>query len=103
MPPRAPAGVYYSSDDTAFVTQWVLQWLFIVSGYAFMKSKSSFTSYFLRYLGIFAFGVTLNIIGDSIARPGWYNDIGNTIFQMFYVVFITAISFCASACAATRS
>jgi len=86
-------GDTYSYHDSLFVTQWVLQWLFIVSGFAFMKSRSSFSSYFVRYFAVFVIGVTCNVIGDSISRPGWYNDLGNTIFQMFYVVMIVLVSF----------
>lgn len=40
---------------------------------------------------VFFFGVALNAIGDAVARPDtWYTDLGNTIYQMWYVVFILA-------------
>ena len=41
-------GTVYSEYNTGFVTHWVLQWLFVISGIAFMMSKASFGSYFLR-------------------------------------------------------
>ena len=88
-------GTIYSEHNTGFCTQWVLQWLFVVSGVAFMMSRSAFGAYFVRYGLVFAFGVACNVLGDVIARPNWSRDLGNTVFQMFYVVFITAISFCA--------
>ena len=88
-------GTAYSEHNHGFATEWVLQWLFIVSGIAFMMSKATFSAYFVRYGTVFAVGVVFNIIGDAIARPEWYRDLGNTIFQMFYVVFITAVSFAA--------
>ena len=41
-------GTVYSAHNTGFVTHWVLQWLFVISGIAFMMSKATFLSYFAR-------------------------------------------------------
>jgi hypothetical protein len=86
-------GMYFSSDNTAFVTQWVLQWLFIISGVAFMMSNARFQAYMSRYGAIFVVGVVCNIIGDAIGRPMWYTDCGNTVYQMFYVLVIIMLAF----------
>ena len=88
-------GTEYSHNNSLFVTEWVLQFLFTISGICFMMSKASFGTYMVRYSAVFFFGVACNVIGDAIARPGWYNDLGNTVFQMFYVVFLIACSACA--------
>ena len=78
-------GTTYSIHNTTFVTMLVLPWLFIVSGIAFMMSRSSAPGYFGRLAAIFAIGVGFNILGDSIARPEWWRDIGDTVYQMAYV------------------
>lgn len=85
-------GTFYSEHNTVFATELCLQWLFIVSGVAFMLSKASFGAYLTRYTAVFLFGLTCNVIGDVIARPGWYLDLGNTVFQMSYVAFIVGAS-----------
>jgi hypothetical protein len=60
-----------------------------------MMSRAPFATYFARYTAVFVVGVVCNIIGDAVGqRPEWYLDFGNTIFQMFYVVFIMVLSFC---------
>ena len=74
-------GSALSEHNHGFVTEFVLQWLFIVSGIAFTMSRANFGTYFLRYAAVFAVGCVCNMIGDAIARPGWYNDLGNTIFR----------------------
>lgn len=90
------SGGHAFAEHNAFLTDmFALQFLFVTSGVAFMMSRRSFTSYFIRYAIIFVTGVVCNVIGDVVARPGWYTDIGNTIFHMSYVVAIVIVSFCA--------
>lgn len=79
-------GTQYSYHNTMLVTMVVLPWLFITSGIAFMMSRSSALGYFGRLGLLFVVGFLFNMFGDIIARPGWYDDIGNTVFQMSYVV-----------------
>lgn len=84
-------GSDYSEHNFLFTAEWVLQYLFLVSGIAFQLSQASFAAYVKRYSVVFLFGATLNIIGDAAARPDvWYTDLGTTIYQMWYVVFILA-------------
>ena len=85
-------GTTYSEHNTAFSTNLVLPWLFIVSGISFMLSRSSALHYFRRLSGLFVTGVLCNVFGDALARPHWYNDLGNTIYQMWFVVFIMSFA-----------
>jgi len=79
-------GHEYSESNTAFTSQWVLQWLFVTSGISFFMSRSSFVSFFARYGAVFLAGFVLNMLGDIISKPHWWNDFGNTVYQMFYVL-----------------
>lgn len=85
-------GDNYSAHNTFFVAQWVLPALLLTSGVAFMHSRSPLTHYLLRLAAVFAVGVAFNIVADTATRPGWYDDFGNTVFQMFYVVAIAALA-----------
>jgi len=81
-------GWTYSYHNTGFVTMIVLPWLCVVSGVAFAMSRSSAFAYFARLGLLFAVGMGFNIAGDMISRPNWIHDIGNTVFQMSFVVAI---------------
>ena len=60
-------GPVYSEHDAGFVTHWVLQWLFVVSGVSFMMSRSPCYVYFLPYLLVFVCGLTCNVVADDCA------------------------------------
>ena len=88
-------GADYSEHNHGLVSEWVLQWLFIVSGIGFAYSRSSLLGIILRCIIVFSFGLGLNVIGDAVSQRNdgrWYDDWGNTIFQMFYVVALIALS-----------
>uniref|UniRef100_A0A6U7MFS3 Acyltransferase 3 domain-containing protein n=1 Tax=Haptolina brevifila TaxID=156173 RepID=A0A6U7MFS3_9EUKA len=85
-------GDAYSAHDTFFTTQWVLPVLLLTSGIAFMQSSSPMWKYLSRLTAVFVVGFLCNMFADVIARPGWYKDIGNTVFQMFYVVAIAGLA-----------
>jgi hypothetical protein len=60
-----------------------------------MMSKSSAVGYFGRLGALLAFGVTCNIIGFAVANwlyqsesVQWWLDLGNVVYQMWYVVFL---------------
>ena len=85
-------GETYSEHNVGFTANMVLPYLFMVSGISFMMSRSSMYNYFRRLAALLVVGVTCNVIGDIIARPGWYTDLGNTVFQMWYVIFLMAFA-----------
>lgn len=89
-------GTVFSETNTGFVTKWVLQFLFVTSGIAFMSSRRSLHEYLLRYCLLLCAGLVCNVVGDSIARPGWPGDFGNTVFQNWYVVFLMLLAVCAA-------
>ena len=81
-------GTAYSAHNTGFCTMMVIPWLFIVSGIGFGMSKSGPVYYFGRLGVVLVVGICFNLIGDIFGRPGWEDDLGDTVYQMFYVVFI---------------
>ena len=84
----------YSRRNVLFSAQWTLPSLFLTSGVAFMFSRSGPLSFLLRLAAVFCIGCGFNALADGAfnERPGWQCDLGNTIFQMFYVVVIGALS-----------
>lgn len=71
-----------------FSQQWVLPFLYIASGTAFMMSKKPLEQYLLRLAIVFMVGVAANIVSDELTGRNWRGDFANTIFQMFYVLFL---------------
>ena len=82
-------GTAYSAHNTGFCTMMVIPWLFVVSGIGFGMSKSGPATYFGRLGIVFVVGIGCNLVGDVLGRPGWQDDLGDTIYQMFYVIGIT--------------
>jgi len=84
----------YSRRNVLFTAQWTLPSLFLTSGIAFMFSRSPAVSFYSRLVSVFLLGVGCNALADGAfnKRPGWYCDFGNTVYQMFYVVVIMALS-----------
>ena len=85
-------GTPYSYHNTGFATMMVLPWLFITSGIGFMMSRSGPIVYFGRLLIVFVIGIGCNVVGDVLGRPGWQDDLGDTIYQMNYVIGITVFA-----------
>lgn len=82
----------YSRRNVLFTAQWTLASLFLTSGIAYMFSRSKLLPFIGRLLMVFLIGFAFNAFADSFKRPGWYCDVGNTIYQMFYVVAISGLS-----------
>jgi len=85
-------GSHWSQHNVLFALQWVLPFLYITSAIAWMMSKKSVGPYILRLFVVLCVGVAANWIADCIIGRDWQHDFGNTIFQMFYVVMLIAMS-----------
>lgn len=81
-------GSTYSHHDVLFVLQWVLPYLFVVSGMCFAMSSTPLWFYIVRLSIVLVVGVGINWIADAATGRDWKHEFGDTIFQMFYVVFL---------------
>mmetsp|Transcript_5325 Transcript_5325/g.13263 ORF Transcript_5325/g.13263 Transcript_5325/m.13263 type:complete len:428 (+) Transcript_5325:338-1621(+) len=81
-------GSNYTAHNVVFVLQWVLPYLYLTSGMCFMLSSAPLWFYVFRLAAVLAFGVLMNLLADMINGRDWQDDPGNTVFQMFYVVFL---------------
>ena len=85
-------GERFSDRNVLWVQQWVVPFLYVVSGVAFMLSKTGILKYEFRLflvllVGTVANGVAEMVLGnDPVARPGW------TMYQMAYVAVIMIVS-----------
>jgi len=86
-------GEIYADRNIAWVQQWVLPYLYVISGFSFMLSSGSIWAYLLRLVVVFLVGTLANWIADAITGRDWKHDFGNTIFQMAYVLVIAFLSF----------
>jgi hypothetical protein len=86
-------GWLWSNRNWMLTSQWVLQFLFIISGACFMISKKSCWQYIQRLSILFIVGVSANWMADvylqrvkgaSIFRPPTLHD----IYQMWYVAVL---------------
>mmetsp|Transcript_38103 Transcript_38103/g.89261 ORF Transcript_38103/g.89261 Transcript_38103/m.89261 type:complete len:523 (+) Transcript_38103:109-1677(+) len=82
-------GGNFSKHNTFFVLQWVLPFLYVTSGLSFMLSKASIWVYTLRLLVVFCVGTAANWTADIVS--GWHLDVGNTVFQMWYVMMLMVV------------
>lgn len=78
----------YAGRNIGFALWWVLQFLYLISGWCTMLSSSPLVFYVLRLLVVFLVGVGLNWIADIINDRDWQGDFFNTIFQMMFVVML---------------
>jgi len=81
-------GETYTHRNVGFGLWWALPYLYITSGMSSMMSKSTFGAYVGRLLAVFCVGTGANLIADISNRRDWRHDMGNTIFQMFFVVML---------------
>jgi hypothetical protein len=88
-------GTEWTSHNLVFVLQWVLPFLYITSGVAFMKSRKRVMSFNARLGALLFVGVGANWCADIVSGRDWKGDPGNTVFQMFYVVMLMLMSFLA--------
>lgn len=79
-------GASYSDDNLFFAQNWVLPWLYTISGICSMFSKAPMLSSLSKYFAVFAVGVAANWVADLITGRDWKGDFGNTIFQMAYML-----------------
>lgn len=87
-------GENYTANNVFLVQQWVLPYLYTVSGISFMLSSAPLTSLLLKLTILFFIGVGFNLFADHLIGRDWQSDFGNTIFQMAYVVVLMALAIC---------
>mmetsp|Transcript_91304 Transcript_91304/g.185861 ORF Transcript_91304/g.185861 Transcript_91304/m.185861 type:complete len:620 (-) Transcript_91304:135-1994(-) len=85
-------GTTYTQHNVGFVLQWILPYLFITSGVCFMLSKGALAPYVGRLTILFFVGFFANAIANRIAHRRVINDLGNTIFQMFYCLILIVLA-----------
>eukprot|EP00435_Cladocopium_sp_Y103_P070936 s138_g36.t1 len=85
-------GQLQSMVATWRATGWVVPFLYVVSGIAFMLSKTGILKYEFRLFLVLVIGTAANAVAemvkgkDPVARPGW------TMYQMAYVAVIMIVS-----------
>lgn len=72
--------------NVLFGQNWVLQWLFMVSGVAFALSTKKFLPYMGRLGVYFVIGVTINWMAWIIDGKDWSHDFFNVVFQFWFIV-----------------
>lgn len=85
-------GSDWTKHNVLFVLQWVLPYLYLTSAISWMMSSKSAGPYIWRLSMVLAVGVGANWLADVLTGRHWKGDFGNTIFQMFYVVMLMAMS-----------
>jgi hypothetical protein len=86
----------YTEKNVVFVLQWVLPYLYLTSGMCFMLSSAPLSGYLARLTLVFVVGCGANLASYVILGLEWQNDIGNVIFQMFYVLMLIVMAFVTS-------
>ncbi|CAE6965324.1 unnamed protein product [Symbiodinium sp. CCMP2592] len=86
-------GRHYSDRNLVWVQQWVLPYLYTISGTAFMLSRSRLCLYEFRLLLVFLAGTMANLVADIVSGRDWHNNVGNTVFQMAYILVLMVLSF----------
>jgi hypothetical protein len=89
-------GKHWTRHNVMFVLQWVLPYLYITSGIAFMMSQKSMLGFNSRLAIVLAVGVAANWASDVVTGRDWHGDFPNTIFQMWYVVMLILMATLAS-------
>mmetsp|Transcript_114776 Transcript_114776/g.180739 ORF Transcript_114776/g.180739 Transcript_114776/m.180739 type:complete len:451 (+) Transcript_114776:78-1430(+) len=89
-------GKHWTQHNVMFVLQWVLPYLYLTSGIAFMMSQKTMLGFNLRLAIVLVMGIAANWAADLLTGRDWQHDFGNTVFQMFYVVMLIVMSFAAS-------
>lgn len=86
-------GSHYSDRNIMWVQQWVLPWLYTISGISVMLSRSTLVQYELRLLVVFIFGTGANWIADIVSGRDWRRYPINTVFQMAYITVLAVLGF----------
>lgn len=82
-------GDHFSKQNIVWVQQWVLPYLYGVSGFAYMFASGPLWQYELKLLIVFLIGTGANWIADLISGRDWKgSQFANTIFQMAYVLVL---------------
>lgn len=89
-------GWSYSDQNAAFVQQWVLPFLYLISGMSFMLSSQALWAYELKLLVVLLAGWLMNYIGTAYQLWTWTPDFAYTLFQMSYVVVLMVMSLVAA-------
>jgi len=71
--------------------QWVIPFLYLISGAAFQLSSASLVAYELRLLAVFVVGVAANWCADLMSHRN--DDVPNTIFQMGFLLVLMGYAF----------
>eukprot|EP00929_Paragymnodinium_shiwhaense_P107051 TRINITY_DN7302_c0_g2_i8.p1 TRINITY_DN7302_c0_g2~~TRINITY_DN7302_c0_g2_i8.p1 ORF type:complete len:499 (-),score=49.30 TRINITY_DN7302_c0_g2_i8:247-1743(-) len=85
-------GTNYSGSNVLWTQQWVLPYLYTVSGICFMFSSAPLLLYEAKLAVVLLVGVCFNFTADVISGRDWLNNPGNTIFQMAYVILLMGMS-----------
>mmetsp|Transcript_42692 Transcript_42692/g.117812 ORF Transcript_42692/g.117812 Transcript_42692/m.117812 type:complete len:536 (-) Transcript_42692:82-1689(-) len=84
-------GEAYSRKNIAWVQQWVLPYLYIISGMSWMLSGGTLVGYQLRLSAIFLVGLIANFLADWVRAEPFSLD---TVYQMAYVPVLMLMSLC---------
>lgn len=85
-------GRIFSDRNLLWVQQWVVPFLYVVSGISFMLSKSRLWKYELRLFVVLAVGTLANAIGDLVHGNDIMKNPFYTVYQMAYVAVIMIVS-----------
>eukprot|EP00929_Paragymnodinium_shiwhaense_P091886 TRINITY_DN51769_c0_g2_i1.p1 TRINITY_DN51769_c0_g2~~TRINITY_DN51769_c0_g2_i1.p1 ORF type:complete len:557 (+),score=30.27 TRINITY_DN51769_c0_g2_i1:60-1730(+) len=85
-------GMNYSGSNVLWTQQWVLPYLYTISGISFMFSSVPLWLYEAKLAVVLVVGVGLNLIADIISGRDWLGNPGNTVFQMAYVILLMFMS-----------
>jgi len=78
-------------EENAFGTcTWVLQFLMLISGTCFARSKKSLMGYCFRLMLFWSVGVLLNALALELTQRSWKHDALKVQFQMMFVHIIMA-------------
>lgn len=69
-----------------FAQDWVLQFLFLVSGIGYGMSKRGLLGYEMRLGMYFIIGVCVNWVAYVVKGLDWKNDFFNVVFHLWFVV-----------------
>lgn len=87
-------GEIYADRNIAWVQQWVLPYLYTISGMSFMFSSGSLWKYLFRLGVVLLVGSVANFIADRVHDGDDQQlDFFNIVFQMMYVAVIMLASF----------
>jgi hypothetical protein len=71
--------------NALFTQNWVLQYLFLVSGVSFGLSNRSSLGYVARLGVYFAIGVVVNVSAHILTGQPWWNHMFAVVFQFWFV------------------